>query len=964
MGIVEENEIVCLISMKENGSITNVLYSSEIDEISTSNISLLSNRDNINPKVFLLNVSNFSDNANMFLKNQYIGISSIGSGENVEITLTFSKNISRFTINFDSISQSMPINLSINGNTIVNNDFYVTYNSDYPTQTFIIKINEMNTINNKKMPIMIVGISNIKIIEYKKSNGLKSIKTINKTRNNTTKILDYGIINCIGNVSFYDMENNIGELLNMGVLNSKSDITIKMGKGDNKSIIGKYISNKWTEEGYKNYSVSLTDNLISLQDVYPTDSIYGISTRKIINVISPYITEVTAFDIYTTLKTQTYQKTGINVVLNIKTRKYFEKITKKYLYLDGSLTLWENWNRFCELTQSYMFLNKNGDAQIISQYEINYLASIRSSNYNTQNPIIIPYNIIDEEPSVNRILDNVIDNYEILTKRVSGKNDWIYNSGIITYNPTNNYADNNAPTGATIVQVNGHKYMNFFAYPSVDGLISYKNYLANEKNENANEGNYIFYSHILEDDSGETGGSISLLPTSNSSIDDYQFPNVDYDDVTMLSQYQKINSTVLACHIQLTGITGQSGTYTKFEVGVKSDIYSIVDEIEQYGIGENKYSTNDNYMLDTETLISGEELASFNSKKIFADYNGRQTITFRCAMVNMYDARGNLKYNIDNGQFIQPFDLIQINGVDGNNKYGSILWQVSNIEFEKTGAKFLNISAFQIGELCTLEIPDNVNVSSYEIEMLQNAQYKVNVGDIININANKEGYNLTSLKVNNINIPNNSYYVITGNTNITALFEQNSYFINITDDNNKLQISRTYSEQGGNIGLLNNGDVVYENDIISISISDTNYKYNISNNGEYLGYYYSNSTFTVGTSDISINSYQRNWTNVLSSDFNATVKSTGHAVEYTINGIIANMPTRIYGSYVSKLINDLIKSGSFNGNELTVVENILGNINLVISNPDINNTIFIGVGNFFSGNLSTKVVITSLEQYV
>jgi hypothetical protein len=180
------------------------------------------------------------------------------------------------------------------------------------------------------------------------------------------KMPSWGVVSNNGKVRFVDSLGNIKEMVENNQLTDK--ISIKMFLNNTISKYSEQIGLYWTKSwDYDNNSqeieVTFSDLLEEMQSIKIPKKYYSYFKNGEI--------PETAKDLYISLRTVSNYK--INKPKNkgflMKSFEELEQITQihlanitiKYPYINEG-TLWGHWNKFCELTQTHIFVDKQGYA--------------------------------------------------------------------------------------------------------------------------------------------------------------------------------------------------------------------------------------------------------------------------------------------------------------------------------------------------------------------------------------------------------------------------------------------------------------------------------------------------------------------------------------------------------------------------------------------------------------------------
>lgn len=339
----------------------NGTLSSATTDFATNNISsdigaiLGVKTENKNP--FIVGVNKVGDGSTFSSKNCGLVIGSQLSNDNgefepsCEITVNGS-NINVLTIAFDTVNNRHPNTIKIDENEYKDDDAIFTVNLENANSHTIT----IDNWNANGYPLVISGIYvEINIdINYRNLIGL-SAQIFDRS---DYKLPSYGIISNTGNLEFNDLDGEIKDYAEQMLLSS--DLKVKIDLTDTLSGISEQVALMETENwDYDNdnrsVSVSLKDDLVEWQDIYIAGINYDPS--------NPFATieKGNLLKIYDYLYEKTPSK--YNMIssddLDYQTKSIIQKITMEQPILkDG--TLWEQWNKFCQVCGLYIYKNSKG----------------------------------------------------------------------------------------------------------------------------------------------------------------------------------------------------------------------------------------------------------------------------------------------------------------------------------------------------------------------------------------------------------------------------------------------------------------------------------------------------------------------------------------------------------------------------------------------------------------------------
>lgn len=255
-------------------------------------------------------------------------------------------NKSLLFIVFDTENRRFPHSIVVDGNT---------YNNESATYSILLTSANSHTItidnwNAPGYPLVITGIYIKKDINIKNSNLISVVRNL-ADRSDFT-LPSFGIISNNGELSFKDIDNEVKDYADFGLLQEGLSVSIyiKNVVTNKTELVAKYITDKWDYDNYnRNVRVSLKDDLEEWQDI----NISGI------NFMPTVSTQKTGAQIYTMLKEITPSKYAMADLseLPISTQQILSNVTVYYPVLNAG-TLWSAWQKFCEVFQMHIYKEK------------------------------------------------------------------------------------------------------------------------------------------------------------------------------------------------------------------------------------------------------------------------------------------------------------------------------------------------------------------------------------------------------------------------------------------------------------------------------------------------------------------------------------------------------------------------------------------------------------------------------
>jgi hypothetical protein len=293
-------------------------------------------------------------------------ISNVFSNENGKFAspcvLTISgKEITSLTIAFDTKNNRHPKEIIIDNTKYVDDDATFTITNLPSADTHTITISDWNKPN---YPLVIMGVYvDISIdIDYRNLIGLnRSI-----IYRGDSKFPSYGIISNTGNLEFNDLDGEIRDYAEQMLLTSdlKVEITLNNTLANTHEKVGIFETKDWDyDNDNRSVSVSLKDDLEEWQDIQVDG--FGYDPREPFKIIADG--KMSNLYIWLQNKTKTPEKYQMLAFeeLDQKTQNILENTKIKYPFLESG-TLWEQWQKLCEICGLYIY--KNNENKTICSY--------------------------------------------------------------------------------------------------------------------------------------------------------------------------------------------------------------------------------------------------------------------------------------------------------------------------------------------------------------------------------------------------------------------------------------------------------------------------------------------------------------------------------------------------------------------------------------------------------------------
>ena len=307
---------------------------------------------------FILGASELGDGSTLSGKVDYF-IGSVPSKENPCVLTISGTDITSFTIEFDKVNNRHPNIIKIKGDNYTKEEI-----DDDPI--FTVKVPSSNSItitidnwNSPNYPLVIMGI----YIEVSINIDYRNLISLNRsiTYRGDNKFPSYGIISNTGNLEFNDLNGEIRDYAERMWLTSdlKVEIKLKNTLANTEEKVGVFETRDWDyDNDNRSVSVSLKDDLEEWQDIYVEGFSYD--PREPFKIIADgKMSNVYEWLQNTERTPEKYQMLAFEQ-LDEKTQTILESTKVDYPLLEKG-TLWEQWQKLCEVCGLYIYKNNEGD---------------------------------------------------------------------------------------------------------------------------------------------------------------------------------------------------------------------------------------------------------------------------------------------------------------------------------------------------------------------------------------------------------------------------------------------------------------------------------------------------------------------------------------------------------------------------------------------------------------------------
>lgn len=268
-------------------------------------------------------------------------------------------NLDHITLVFDTINNRFPNSINIDGTNYIDDDPIFTIINLTKANSHTITINNWNSPH---YPLVLLG-CHIGLKLTVDNRYLQKCKVNIKDRSDN-KLPSWGIISNSGSISFNEINNEIKDYIQMRLFKADLDVKIKLTNNlnDKEEILGEFKTGK-TKYDNNNFIVSLTlkDDLLEWQDI----QIDELSLQSSMNM----------YEMYKYLLTFTPEKFKIvttdvptgEFLIDNETKILLERIVCDYPFLNRG-SLWNEWQKLCEVCALHIYKNHNGIVVINSDY--------------------------------------------------------------------------------------------------------------------------------------------------------------------------------------------------------------------------------------------------------------------------------------------------------------------------------------------------------------------------------------------------------------------------------------------------------------------------------------------------------------------------------------------------------------------------------------------------------------------
>ena len=342
------------ITGTSKGNITGVDISPNGNNVSANGSALVNKKGTSLGNPFILGRSILGTNAK-YTKQlpYYIGSELANASGNFKSTYTIQArgdNLAAIVIVFDKENHRHPNTVTVDGNIFIDDDPQFEIPLTETSSLHTIQISNWNTPNE---PLIITGIYADINIEINNTN-LVSFRS-NIMDRESKDYPSYGIISNSANLDFADFDQSALDLIQQKILHSGITVTTWIENeeaGTTEQICEMEIRELTYENNNRQVQVTLKDNLESMQDINVPSIDYD----------PRYPQSQTAEWYYRYLYNITVDLNKYNIIqfddLDADTKSILTKTSIQYPLLESG-SLWDSWDKLCQLCLLHMYIDNN-----------------------------------------------------------------------------------------------------------------------------------------------------------------------------------------------------------------------------------------------------------------------------------------------------------------------------------------------------------------------------------------------------------------------------------------------------------------------------------------------------------------------------------------------------------------------------------------------------------------------------
>lgn len=266
---------------------------------------------------------------------------------------TKSGTTDNFTIYFDRGWGVYATRIEVDGKVYFDNNFVFTYKGDAQKSQFSVKITH---ISQAKYPIVLLAILSGLAITFDRWSGLNNFSISNRNTFDARTIAEWGIVTQQGRMEIGDIDGEIQQLQEMGILQNEQPMIVKMSYinptsgAEEWKTIGDYYSRFDYTFGVKEVPIEMHGKAEDWQNILYAGRV---------------LTEnVSAYDLLQELRTLANSTFSISTLAT----NFLKSINIKYCYLESGGTLFEAINKVLYIGMCVLWESEDGNNIFVDLY--------------------------------------------------------------------------------------------------------------------------------------------------------------------------------------------------------------------------------------------------------------------------------------------------------------------------------------------------------------------------------------------------------------------------------------------------------------------------------------------------------------------------------------------------------------------------------------------------------------------
>ena len=588
----------------------------------------------------------------------------------VEITLE-GKDIDSVTFYGDNNANQFPTRAIVNGEYIYSDD--VEWTIIFPTSANSQTITfDMWNRANYNACFTHIGVFTNELVLDKR--WIKSVESLSQSTGQPKDIY-YGVTPNSGSLQILDVNGEILDYINDGVFPS-DNVPVSIYAND-KVVQSHLLSiDKYDSEG----------KVVSSSLVSKMDNKYDVKHKIFPQVIKNQTIQDILFQIFRAELNYSneeynalYQDENGNDrmtffypnVQEITIYNFLSSINIEY-FIPYEKTYRELISELLSLAQMQLIETDDGKYKIISA---------RPRLLSTDKPIVIPRRNQFSNFEYDIITRNKYQNVQADVTNIQHSVSVAYESEFSIVDSSGNISASMINDTAQVKTINGKKCICFF----LD--INSQNHIYDFTNTYSDTGVYAYETKIIGDSQSSKGSVVGYLYDTTSTKENYSF-NSSTSQIVLLDKYTTLNTHTFAVTINTAEISAPKSV----RIRMMGNKYDYQTETMKYNSNTSNILVypNSNYITkQTQVNIYGivhdVEIFTQISDNIIKDYaNGIRTANISISCDDYYYEDGSKAKTWSNGDIIQVYDVVRIQGSDK-------IWRVTGRNFRKSGVPMVDL---------------------------------------------------------------------------------------------------------------------------------------------------------------------------------------------------------------------------------------------------------------------------------